>query len=665
MNIGSYRYFHGIVMVVLGTLLCSPLTAGEVAVKRTPVQPLVANDINPSPTTVEVILTATEHGYDFGSGQETMVYTYNGSIPGPTIVANLGDTLIVHFTNNLPEATTIHWHGSELPAAMDGSHIAQNPIPPGGTFRYEFKLLRATLSWFHPHIRTHVQVEKGLYGMLLVHDPDQNASLGLPENEHVLVLDDILLDDAAQVAEAFPADPLENTLTQVNGREGNSLLVNGKTAFADTIANGVPHRLRIANVANARFMRVSIRGHRMWRIGGDGGLLETPIEIQPVEQVADPENPDNMISDPDITKGLLLSPAERADIVFTPMVNDSIVIEWHDIARGRHSASYDSTGAIALGHDHHDGHHPPQTLAVLYLDGTSDSEYIPPTSLRSINKISADGAAKIPVMFGHSLPDSAGNVTFFAQMKDGKPLPMDKVTPEDAPKVNIGDVRIWEVNNMTGGMHNFHSHGFHFQLIETEYLDMDNPASNRVVPAEYLEDKDTILLFARPGAKGRSRTITRLAVWFDDAGREAQIVAEGKEPTASSSGGWLFHCHILEHAARGMMSFLQVIDNETFVEGGLASVPETYYLQQNYPNPFNPETKIRFELPQGNRVLVKVYNILGAEVGTLLDEQLDAGIHEVSWDGKDTNGIAMASGLYFYQLRVGEVSQVRKMSLVR
>ena len=138
------------------------------------------------------------------------------------------------------------------------------------------------------------------------------------------------------------------------------------------------------------------------------------------------------------------------------------------------------------------------------------------------------------------------------------PLPFQAVTPADAPSVNVGDVRIIEVNNLTGGIHNFHLHGFFFQPIETQFIDMDNPANNYVVPAERLEIKDTVALPARPGALMRSRTITRLAVVFDDAGREGQTEAFGKVPEEDTSGGWLMHCHVLEHGDGGMMSFVQV-----------------------------------------------------------------------------------------------------------
>ena len=218
------------------------------------VKPLTATDINPDPDVIEVELVAREDTISFGTENMKEVNAYNGSIPGPTIEGKVGDTLIVHFTNLLPEATTIHWHGMELPANMDGSNISQHPILAGGTFRYEFKFLRASTFWYHPHIRTNEQVEKGLYGMIVVRDPDEDLRLGLPERAHQLVLDDVLLDKNGQITEPFPADPLENAVMQVNGREGNTLLVNGQANAVGTVERGVPQRLRLVNTANARFM---------------------------------------------------------------------------------------------------------------------------------------------------------------------------------------------------------------------------------------------------------------------------------------------------------------------------------------------------------------------------------------------------------------------------
>ncbi len=88
-----------------------------------------------------------------------------------------------------------------------------------------------------------------------------------------------------------------------------------------------------------------------------------------------------------------------------------------------------------------------------------------------------------------------------------------------------------------------------------------NTGNNYIVPAPYREIKDTIIVPARPGEKMTSRTILRLAVAFDDTGREGEAEAFGKEPEDGTSGGWVFHCHILEYAGRGMISFLQTMNS--------------------------------------------------------------------------------------------------------
>jgi photosystem II stability/assembly factor-like uncharacterized protein len=92
--------------------------------------------------------------------------------------------------------------------------------------------------------------------------------------------------------------------------------------------------------------------------------------------------------------------------------------------------------------------------------------------------------------------------------------------------------------------------------------------------------------------------------------------------------------------------------------------PRSYSLSQNYPNPFNPVTKIKFDIPVGNgrdrSVTLLIYDILGREVSTLVNEQLKPGTYEVSWDGSN-----YASGVYFYTLNSGEISETKKLILLK
>ncbi len=96
-----------------------------------------------------------------------------------------------------------------------------------------------------------------------------------------------------------------------------------------------------------------------------------------------------------------------------------------------------------------------------------------------------------------------------------------------------------------------------------------------------------------------------------------------------------------------------------------SSLPSAFNLEQNYPNPFNPETEIRFQIPEATHVVLKIYNMIGQEIRTLIDADYDLGSHLVHWDGKDNHGQAVASSVYLYRLQAGSFVKVRKMSLVR
>ena len=104
-----------------------------------------APDTNPDPRIVEVNLDARVAEVEIGA-RRVEVWTYNGSLPGPLIRANVGDRLIVHVTNHLPSSTTVHWHGLRVPIEMDGvPGISQMEILPGQSFTYDFTLPDAGL----------------------------------------------------------------------------------------------------------------------------------------------------------------------------------------------------------------------------------------------------------------------------------------------------------------------------------------------------------------------------------------------------------------------------------------------------------------------------------------------------------------------------------------
>jgi FtsP/CotA-like multicopper oxidase with cupredoxin domain len=570
--------------------------------------PPVAVDVNPDPGIVEIYLEAAEVQWEYFPvsmpGLMTTVWAYgfdpdgpgrlpvSYSVPGPTIEVDVGQLLRVHFTNHLGEPTTVHWHGVELPAEMDGSNISQAWIQDGETFTYEFPLLDASLFWYHPHVRTFDQVEKGLHGCLLVRDPVAESALGLWDptgtsiEEHIVVFDDVLLDTGLQVVPAFSyTDPLQNAVYQVNGREGNYKLINGRvsTDVALTVQNARPQRWRVVNAANTTFCRMDLRNTNggldplmpVYQVGTDGGLQARRSERTNVTY-PDGDHPGFY---PQSYEGIFVTPGERLDIVFVPAGSNgqTFTVYWADWPRGRHAAVYDSTGAIKLIDDPLDGKYPKVPLIALTLTGVDPGPpyFTPPVGLSGITEPSGTPLGNLPVTFGHGNPDAAGNIMLFAQaqmvMIPGQgmtmvPLPTPLIDSFNAHDVNMGDLWQWEITNLSHGDHPFHAHGFFFYPQEVEFIDEDEPLNNATVQLnKTITRKDTIRAPARPGAKGKSRSILRALVQFDDTGRKNRAFASGQRPTfhpdgSWTSGGWLFHCHILEHSGRGMLSWYEVHD---------------------------------------------------------------------------------------------------------
>jgi len=105
--------------------------------------------------------------------------------------------------------------------------------------------------------------------------------------------------------------------------------------------------------------------------------------------------------------------------------------------------------------------------------------------------------------------------------------------------------------------------------------------------------------------------------------------------------------------------------NVALVSTGGANVPTEFGLDQNYPNPFNPTTDIKFALPAGSHVQLAVYNVLGQNVRNLVDQDMPAGNHKVTWDGRNSDGQQVSSGIYFYRISADNFSATKKMMMLK
>jgi endo-1,4-beta-xylanase len=132
---------------------------------------------------------------------------------------------------------------------------------------------------------------------------------------------------------------------------------------------------------------------------------------------------------------------------------------------------------------------------------------------------------------------------------------------------------------------------------------------------------------------------------------------------------WQTTCHLVhtDRTWRPAMHWLAryVADHLNEVWEKTKTLPSDFKLEQNFPNPFNPTTHIRFNITESANVSLEIYDILGRETATLVNENLTAGVYNVTWDGKKSDGSKAGSGTYFFRLRSGNHVITRKMSLLK
>ncbi len=233
-------------------------------------------DIEPNGVTKEFTLVAKKATLDLFASNPIDVWTYNGQVPGPEIRVSKGDTLKINFENNLPQETTIHFHGIRVPNAMDGvPGVTQEPIKPGEKFIYEFVPKDAGTFWYHPHVRGSEQVERGLYGTIVVEDPEEPTY----DQDKVVILDDWRIDQTGQIDSRF------NTGHDLmhDGRWGNIVTVNGLSDYTLNAKAGERVRLRFVNTSNARVYQLDFGGLDVKGFAVDGMLSKEPFSASGFE----------------------------------------------------------------------------------------------------------------------------------------------------------------------------------------------------------------------------------------------------------------------------------------------------------------------------------------------------------------------------------------------
>ena len=234
-------------------------------------------------------LTARPVKWTILDGVEVTAWSYNGTVPGPLIRVTEGDHVRIVLTNQLPDATSIHWHGLVVPNAQDGvaqPPLTQAPVEPGATFTYEFVAPPSGTIMYHSHVDTDTQINIGLFGAFII---DPKHEIDPPDQDITLILNEWRYDAAADLT--YPAMP--------GMGEPNYFTVNGKAYPA----------IPTLNVKQGERVRIRLIG---------AGQFEHPMHLHgmPFKIVATDGNPVPKIAQ--LTKDTIsVHPGERYDIEFT------------------------------------------------------------------------------------------------------------------------------------------------------------------------------------------------------------------------------------------------------------------------------------------------------------------------------------------------------------
>lgn len=356
----------------------------------------------------------------------------NGAYLGPVLMVKRGDDVRLKVTNRLAEPSTLHWHGLNLPAVMDGG--PHQVIPPGKTWEPAFKIHQpASTQWYHAHMyhRTGIQVYQGLAGLFYVED-EETHELGLPSEYGV---DDIplVLQDRA-----FNRDGslrYSNSMhDRMMGMMGPVMLVNGTTLPRFEVQKPLT-RLRLLNGSNARIYNLEFEDRREFvQIATDGGLLAQPA---PMRQI-------------------VLSPGERCEILVEFKPGEDILLRHRPLPRRRAGGGAGMMGMMQNMMAMND-----QPFPVMRFDASRTPATIRkiPTRLvmpRNWSAAEAVRSRRVNLQMGMGM---GGGFRINGRTMDIRRIDF---------RVPLGEIEIWEIKNDSPMAHPFHIHDTQFRILDRD-----------------------------------------------------------------------------------------------------------------------------------------------------------------------------------------------------
>ncbi|MCV0398196.1 MAG: multicopper oxidase family protein [Rhizobiaceae bacterium] len=436
---------------------------------------------------------------------DTAVWCYDGSLPGPEIRVRQGERLRIAVENALDEETTVHWHGVRVPNGMDGvPHLTQAPIAPGKTFTYEFDAVDAGTFWYHPHHRSFEQVGRGLYGPLIVEEADAVQV----DRDVTWVLSDWRLTKTAEMREDFG----NRHDMMHNGRVGNTVTINGRVPDAFPVRKGERIRLRLINAANARIFGLDFGSHEPVVVALDG---------QPVA----PHAPEGGL--------VVLGPAMRADIILDMTADArsraSVTDRFYkDLEYRLVDFAYEDEPlrdkapdwpVVLPANPLPEPDLASATRHELTFNGGMMGAMVMQEMGGSMGDMGEDSSGAMDGMMGNmggmmNMMHSSGIWFINGVAAEGHIMdPMLTLARDKSHVIAMTNATAWH--------HPIHLHGHSFRVM-----------SRNGKPTRHREWQDTVLMSPRE----------RVEIAF----------------VANNPGDWMFHCHILEHQAAGMMGVFRV-----------------------------------------------------------------------------------------------------------
>jgi len=403
---------------------------------------------------------------NFLNNLQTPTAGINGDFLGPVLSVQRDDEVKLNVSNNLSEASTLHWHGLNLPAKMDGG--PHQVIQPGETWSPEFKIDQAaSTQWYHSHMyhRTGIQVYYGLAGLFYINDKT-NAALNLPDTYGVDDIPLVLQDRSFNQDGSFRY--LSTMHDRMAGMMGQVMLVNGTPSAVFKVENERT-RLRILNGSNARIYNLEFSDRRQFlQIASDGGLLEKPVQLS----------------------SLILAPGERAEILVEFSPDDNVMLANKPLPK-RPGARMGMMRNMMSAND--------QPFAIMRFESKqplAPSKPVPDQLV--IQKNWSITEAVKTRQFILNMQMGMGMMSGGGFTINGKSMDMNRI---DA-RVGLGDIEIWELINDSPMAHPFHIHDVQFRILDR---DGKQPAQNE------MGLKDTVLV----NSGERVRIITQFENYAD------------------------------------------------------------------------------------------------------------------------------------------------------